>query len=184
MSRQPGYKPASKLLHWGTAALLMAQYLVGWVMPDIKRGMSPGRMMSIHLSIGISILTIALVRYVWRLANPVIPAPGLPAWQRASSELVHLLLYGLLLCTTVTGWLFASARGWTIDFLGVLPLPTLVARGSELGHALGWLHGTLSTVLLVAIAVHVLAALVHAFVWRDGVMRRMVPAFLLPRAAH
>ena len=69
MSRQPGYKPASKLLHWGTAALLMAQYLVGWVMPDLKRGTSPGRMMSIHLSIGISILAIALVRFMsgaWR----------------------------------------------------------------------------------------------------------------------
>jgi cytochrome b561 len=183
MSRQPGYKPASKLLHWGTAALLIVQYFVGWVMPDIKRGMSPGRMMSIHLSFGVAILAIALVRYLWRLANPVTPVSGLPGWQRASSELVHLLLYALLLCTTVTGWLFASARGWTVDFLGVLPLPALVGQGSELGHALGRLHGALSSILLAAIGVHVLAALVHAFVLRDGVMRRMVPAFLLPRAA-
>ncbi len=183
MSSQLGYKAASKVLHWGTVALLIAQYLVGWLMPDIKRGMSPGRIMSVHLSIGIVILAVALVRYLWRLANPVTPVPGLPAWQRASSEMVHLLLYALLLCTTVTGWMFASARGWTVDFLGVLPLPALVAQGSEIGRALGRLHGALSSVLLAAIAVHVLAALVHAFVWRDGVMRRMVPAFVLKRAA-
>lgn len=183
MSAQQGYKPASKLLHWVTTALLIAQYLVGWIMPDIKRGMSPGRMMSVHLSIGISILAIALVRYLWRLANPVIPASGMPVWQRASSEVVHFLLYALLLCTTLSGWIFASARGWTIDFLGVLPLPAVVAQGSEIGRALGRLHGALSSVLLAGIAVHVLAALVHALVWRDGVMRRMVPAFLLPRAA-
>lgn len=181
MSAQQGYKPGSKLLHWGTVALLIVQYLVGWLMPEIKRGMSPGRIMSVHLSIGVAILAIALVRYLWRLANPVIPAPGLPAWQRASSELVHLLLYALLLCTTLSGWMFASARGWTIDFFGVLPLPALVAQGTEIGRALGGLHGALSSALLVVIAVHVLAALVHAFVWRDGVMRRMVPTFVLPR---
>jgi cytochrome b561 len=95
--------------------------------------------------------------------------------------MVHVLLYALLLCTTGTGWLFASARGWTIDFLGVFPLPTLVAEGSEIGRTLGRLHGALSSVLLAAIAVHTLAAIVHAFVWRDGVIRRMVPAFVLPR---
>ncbi len=183
MSAEPGYRPASKLLHWATVGLLIAQYLVGWVMPDIKRGMSPGLMMSVHLSIGISILAIALVRYLWRLANPVTPALGLPAWQRASSEMVHLALYALLLCTTVSGWLFASARGWTIDFLGILPLPALVAQGSEIGHTLGRLHGALSSILLAAIAIHVLAALAHTFVWRDGVMRRMVPAFVLRRVA-
>jgi cytochrome b561 len=175
MSKTRGYGPLAKLLHWTTAALLAGQFLLGWLMPDIGRGMSPGAAMGVHLSIGMSIFAIALVRYLWRLAKPVPPAPGLPAWQRASAEMVHLLLYALLLVTTTSGWIFASTRGWTVRFFGMMALPSPVAQGSEIGHALGGLHGALSTVLLIAIAVHVLAALAHAFRYRDGVMQRMLP---------
>lgn len=176
MNPTRGYGPVAKFFHWTTVALLVGQFLLGWFMPDTRRGMSPGAAMSAHLTIGTSILAIALIRYLWRLANPVPPAPDLPAWQRASSEMVHLLLYALLLVTTTSGWIFASTRGWAVSLFGAVPLPSLVAQGSEIGRAVGGLHGALSTVLLIAIAAHVLAALAHAFGHRDGVMHRMLPS--------
>jgi cytochrome b561 len=144
-------------------------------MPDIRRGMTPGAAMSAHISIGTTILVLIVLRFLWRLAHPVAPESSLPAWQRASSELVHWLLYLAVLLTTLTGWLYASYRGWTIYLYGIAPLPRLVAEGSPLGHDLGELHETLTWVLLILIGIHVIAALVHLFVHRDRVMQRMLP---------
>jgi cytochrome b561 len=180
MREETGYGPAAKVFHWSTVALLVVQYLVGWLMPDIRRGMLPGTAMNLHMSIGIVVLALVLGRFAWRLAHPVPPEASLPGWQRAGSEAVHFLLYALVLATTLTGWVFASMRGWTITVFGVVPLPALVAENSPLGRAIGGWHETLTWALLVVIGLHVLAALVHLFVYRDRVMARMLPRFAAP----
>jgi cytochrome b561 len=170
-----GYGTTAKILHWLTVALLVAQYAIGWLMPDIGRGMTPGAPMNLHLSIGTVILALALARFVWQLTHPVLPEASLAGWLRISSQGVHLLLYALLFATTLSGWFYASMRGWTITLFGVLPLPALTVQGSPLGRAIGAWHGTLIWALLTVIGVHVLAALVHVFVYRNGVMQRMLP---------
>ena len=169
------YGATAKLLHWLIAALIAVQLPLGWLMPDIHRGMLPGTAMSAHISIGMTILALIVLRLVWRLTHPVAPGGDLPAWQRVGSELVHWLLYLAVLLTTLTGWLYASYRGWSIDLYGLAPLPPLVPQGSRLGHDLGELHETLSWVLLGLIGLHVAAALVHLLVYRDRVMQRMLP---------
>ena len=101
---------------------------------------------------------------------------SLPAWQRISAESLHWLLYGLVFATTLSGWFYASMRGWSITAFGVLPLPALVAEGSPLGHRLGELHSDwMIWLLLAAIGLHAAAALLHFFVYRDRVMQRMLP---------
>src|SRR5665213_4186642 len=107
------YGSTAKLLHWLVVALLLVQYPLGWLMPDIHRGMKPGAGMTFHISFGIVILALIALRLAWRLTHPVAPESSLPAWQRVSSEAVHWLLYALVLATTITGWLshrFAAGR--------------------------------------------------------------------------
>jgi cytochrome b561 len=53
-------------------------------------------------------------------------------------------------------------------------LPSLVEQGSALGRSLGSLHETLTWILLGLVAVHVGAALVHLFVYKDRVIYRML----------
>lgn len=79
------------------------------------------------------------------------PESSLPNWQRLSSELVHWLLYLAVLATTISGWFFESARGWTINVYGVLPLPRLVEEGSSMGHTIGEFHSTMVWVLIALI---------------------------------
>ena len=112
-AEQLRYGRVAQLFHWAIAALLAVQLPLGWLMPDIKRGTSPGAAMSLHMSIGSAILVLIVARFLWRLAHPVAPESSLPGWQRFSSELVHWLLYLTVLLTTISGWFFASARGWT-----------------------------------------------------------------------
>jgi cytochrome b561 len=122
-------------------------------------------------------LVVALIflRFAWRLTHPVSPESSLPPWQRLSSEAVHWLLYLLVLATTFTGWLFASFRGWSVSFFYVFPLPMLASDNAAAGRAIDGLHQAAEWSLLILIGIHVAAALVHRFIYRDGVMDRMLP---------
>jgi cytochrome b561 len=174
-TEQLHYGPMAKVFHWLIVALLAIQLPLGWLMPDIHRGMKPGIAMSLHVSIGMTILVLIVLRFVWRLTHPVAPETNLPPWQRVSSELVHWLLYVVVLLTTLSGWIQASAKGWTIHLFGVAPLPRLVEQGSALGRSIGDLHAALTWVLLGLVGLHVITAFVHLFVYRDRVMYRMLP---------
>jgi len=169
------YGATAKFFHWIIVALIAVQLPLGWLMPDIRRGMEPGTAMSVHVSIGITILGLIVARFLWRLAHPVAPESGIPAWQRMSAELVHWLLYLAVLVTTLTGWFFESARGWTIYLYGLIPLPRLVEAGPSIGQAIGRWHSTVVWVLVVLVSLHILAAFLHLFVYRDAVMARMLP---------
>jgi cytochrome b561 len=88
---------------------------------------------------------------------------------------VHWLLYLLVLATTLSGWFFASARGWTISWFFLAPLPMLTAQNSPLGQAIGRWHANLGWALLILVGVHVATAFLHLLYYRDRVMRRMLP---------
>jgi cytochrome b561 len=167
------YDPFARLLHWLVVLLLTAQYIVGWTMPDIHRDTHPVGLIAIHLGLGASIVAVVLMRVVWRFLRK---EPGMvegTAFTRSVAYMTHGLLYVLLIVQPLMGWANASSRGWPIALAGV-KLPALSPTGSSLGHALGDVHGVLSWVLLGLIALHVLAALYHQVVLRDGVLRRML----------
>jgi len=174
MTARLQYGTTAKLFHWLIVALLLVQYPIGWLMPDIHRGMQPGAAMTFHISFGIVILTLIVMRLLWRLTHPVAPEGSLPAWQRLSSEAVHWLLYVLVLATTATGWLFASFRGWSISLFYLVPLPMLASDNAEAGKAIDGLHQAMELALLVVIGLHVAAALAHRFIYRDRIMQRML----------
>jgi cytochrome b561 len=169
------YGTTAKVFHWLVVALLIVQYLIGWLMPDIHRNMKPGAAMTFHVSFGILILVVVVCRFAWRLSHPVTQESSLPRWQRLSSEAVHWLLYALVLATTVTGWLFASFRGWSLTFFYLAPMPMLASDNAAAGKAIDGLHQAMEWALLLAIGIHVAAALAHAFIYRDRIMQRMLP---------
>jgi cytochrome b561 len=176
MSDRLQYGTTAKVFHWLVVALLLAQYLIGWLMPDIHRGMKPGVAMTFHVSIGLAIVATIVLRLAWRLTHPVAPESSLPKWQRLISEAVHWLLYVLVLATAFSGWLFASFRGWSMSLFYLVPIPMLASDNAAAGKAIDGLHQALEWTLLVVIGLHVAAAMAHLFVFRDRVMQRMLPA--------
>lgn len=183
MKRQLHYGAAAKIMHWTVVGLLILQYAIGWLMPDIKRGMSPGVGMTLHISIGTTILIIILARLAWRLTHPVFPESSLAPWQRVTSECVHWLLYALVLATMLSGWLFASARGWDVSWFFMIPMPMLTSADARLVRAIDGLHQDFEWALLILIGLHVVSAFLHLPYYRDGVMSRMLPRVLAPRQA-
>ena len=175
MAKQPHYGTTAKVFHWLVVALLIVQYPLGKFMPHIHRGMTPGEAMTFHISFGITIMALMVLRLFWRITHPVAPARSLPAWQQLISEAVHWLLYALVLATTMTGWIFASDRGWSVSLFSAVPLPMLPTEGSLIANAIGNWHGTMEWALLLVICAHVAAATAHTFIFRDQIMQRMLP---------
>jgi cytochrome b561 len=175
MAKQSHYGATAKVFHWLVVALLIVQYPLGKFMPHIHRGMTPGDAMTLHISFGITILALMVLRLFWRITHPVAPATSLPAWQQLISEAVHWLLYALVFATTMTGWIFASERGWSISLFFATPLPTLPIEGSLLARSIGNWHGIMEWTLLLVIGAHVAAAMAHTFIFRDQIMQRMLP---------
>jgi cytochrome b561 len=134
--------------------------------------------MTWHVSIGTVILALVVKRFIWRLTHPVAPESSLKPWQRVTSESVHWLLYLAVLATTLSGWLFASARGWAISWFFLLPLPMLTTGNEGLVRSIDGWHQNFEWALLILIGLHVASAFVHLFYYRDGVMQRMLPKLL------
>ncbi len=166
------YGSVARLLHWTVVLLLVGEYALAWLMPDIRKGTQPNGLIAWHLFVGPLILAVMLLRLGWRSAvGAPEPHPGV-AWQELASKLTHGLLYALLLVLPLLGWINASTRGWSIHLLGI-PLPALASQGSTVGHDLGEWHSTLAYVVLGLIGLHVSAALYHHWVRKDGLLARM-----------
>ncbi|QCP49876.1 cytochrome b [Trinickia violacea] len=177
VSRQsdaPAYDGVARLLHWLVVALVAAQFVIGWTMPDIHRDTQPVGLIAWHLGVGAALIATMAARVVWRLAHRPPPSTLSPAL-RAVSGATHFLLYAVLLVVPLLGWANASSRGWAVKLLGTLNLPALAPTGSSVGHAMGDIHGVLAWVLFALISLHVGAALFHRFVVKDRVLQRMLP---------
>jgi cytochrome b561 len=175
------YSAVARLLHWLVLALLIVQFTLAWTMPGIHRGTTPETLINLHLSFGLLILLVIVLRVLWRAVRRPPPPPAtLPAWQHALSRFVHWALYLLLIVIPMLGWINASWRGWNITFFWLFDLPHLVAphsmQGPLAGPRTGDVHRFLATwVFLPILGLHVAAALYHALIRRDGVMTRMLP---------
>ena len=176
MSKTPGYTSTAKSLHWLILALLIVQFAIALLMPDIKRDTKPDTLINLHLSFGMLILLVAIVRLAWRATHrEPEPEDGVPPWQIKSARIVHWLLYLLLLVVPVLGWINASWRGFPAVMFG-LELPKLIATRAPGWGWTGDVHMLLAYYgMLTLVGLHVAAALYHYFIRRDRVLQRMLP---------
>lgn len=166
----------ARWLHWLTFLLLLGSFGLGLTMVELAVSPQKLKFYSWHKWIGVTVFFLALLRLGWRSINvqPGYPEHMLP-WERNAARLTHWLIYVLLLAIPLSGWLMSSALGFPTVYLGIWQLPDLVAKNKPLGEALKIVHYTLNKTLLVAVGLHVAAALKHHFVDRDQVLRAMLP---------
>jgi cytochrome b561 len=172
------YSATAIALHWIVALLILANLALGLYTVGLPLSPAKLRNFSFHKWIGVTVFLLAAARLAWRLAHP---APALPAamapWERRAANATHVLLYVLFFAAPLTGWLFSSASGFQTVYLGVFPIPDLLAKDKALADALKLAHKSINYTMAAVIALHVAAALKHHFADRDDVLRRMLPRF-------
>lgn len=169
------YGSIPQLLHWLVVLLLATQFVLASLADDLPDGIEKLAMLARHKSVGITILGLAVLRVAWRLLDRPPPLPPMPAWQRGVATLTHWGLYALLIAMPLTGWTMSSAANYPVSWFGLVQLPDLVGTSEDLHETLEEIHEALASSLLALVALHVLAALKHQFVDRDGLLSRMLP---------
>jgi cytochrome b561/polyisoprenoid-binding protein YceI len=174
------YTPVARILHWLTALAVLGLIGLGLWMVGLPIGLTKLYAFAWHKWIGLTVLTLTVLRWVWRTAHPppVLPATVTP-WERSLAPWAHILLLILLLALPISGWLMSSAGGVKVIWFGTLPMPDLVARDMNLFETLRTLHHWLAWTLMGVLVVHVGAVVRHDLLRRDGIFRRMSPFVLL-----
>lgn len=176
------YSLAARVLHWTIAVLILVQIALGWIMNEVLPDHSPRQAFveGVHISLGLTILLLVLVRIGVRLTTPRPPLPaGMPAWERTLSSAAHLLFYILMLAMPLSGWALVSLGDHPISFWG-LPWPHLPGVGAVFGsptpkpvrQQLKHIHVYwLIWIVLLNLALHVAGAVKHQFDGRPVLWR-------------
>jgi cytochrome b561 len=156
-------------LHWASAILIALLWGIAQIIDFFPKGAPRIAVRSVHILLGVLLAVVLLIRVAWRsrsgrrlpLANDGIAGH--------IASIAHLALYAGLASVIGLGMLNAWARGDSI--FGLLRLP----GNAHLKPTVEDLHGTFANALVILAAAHALVAVVHHFILRDGVLRRMLP---------
>ncbi|KPL67138.1 cytochrome B561 [Erythrobacter sp. SG61-1L] len=172
---QTRYSAVAMLLHWAIAIAV----IVNWRIAESAENLEIAekmRVMDQHKALGMLILALTVLRLLWRFAKSPPPlASSLKPWEKTAAKAVHLLFYVLLIGLPLGGWLGQSFYALAIDVYGVTVPALPVGKNPELGHSIFEAHATGGTIMLALIAVHILGALKHTFLDKDGNIFRMLP---------
>ncbi len=188
MSKRPKtrYTAVAIALHWAVAILIAINLVLvwfadkwpqDWVRPAIDA----------HKSIGITVLGLAVMRLLWRVANPPPPLPDdYPRWERFAAHAAHIALYGLIFAIPLSGWLHDSAWKdgpthpmklfWLAPWPRIPQIAHMAAGPKEHFHdVLFAVHKWLAYVLYGLFGLHVAAALKHQWVDKEPELQRILP---------
>jgi len=171
----PGLRHARTIivLHWLTALLVIALWTIGQTIDFAPRGTARVDYRSAHMTLGLILGVVLLVRLVWRMTR----GGMLPALQQGIMLVIaratHGLLYTLLAATIALGILNVSARGDSV--YNLVTVPQWHPSDRPFIRYVGDWHAFASNALLIVAGLHSAAALIHHFVLRDATLRRMLP---------
>jgi cytochrome b561 len=166
----------SRLFHWGLGFGIVSMIAYGWWMNHVPARPDRFFYRSIHADIGYVILLLMVVRLAWRWINPVPALPAdTPRWQRVAARVSHGSLYGVTILVAMLGWAHSGAhKPDYASWFGLFRVPQFTSTDKLAAQAYEDRHIFFAYVLLALVAIHVVAAIWHHFVKRDGVTARMI----------
>jgi cytochrome b561 len=189
------YTKTAILLHWLIAIGIFAMFALGWYMADLPKDApkvtsfdlfdlgiyqwqlteeaSPRTLyFNLHKSIGITLLGLIIFRLFWRLTHRA-PAllESLTAAEKKIATAGHHSLYMLMIVVPVSGALMTlyskfGLKWFGFDVFGGLDNAAMrdIFKGG---------HHLLGIIMVAVIVIHILGAIKHKLIDKDGTMDRM-----------
>jgi cytochrome b561 len=181
------YGNVAMTFHWIIAALVLTNLCLGFYFANVMGHDDPSffTIIQLHKSIGLTVLTLSVLRLGWRLINPIPPLPAdfSPA-MRILARGTHFLFYFLIIGVPLLGWMMISTspRGTPTPYFGLfnwphLPFLSTLPREDKRTYVelFATAHAVLAYTMAGLVVLHVSAALWHHFSRRDEVLKRMTP---------
>jgi cytochrome b561 len=175
------YDMLTLTLHWITAASVIFLFASAHIWEWLERG-TPLRkgLQAAHISCGILLALVMIARPLWRLVSRYIPRYAMPPLESSRSTTLlahgmHGALYLLLFAQIILGFLFRWSQQEPFHFFGYFDLSGWFAVDHALQHSLAQWHNNVAWALIILAFAHAMAALCHHYLFRDSVLRRMLP---------
>jgi cytochrome b561 len=167
------YSKRMVIVHWLTLALLLAAWYLGDSLgeaTDDSKATLAGYI--VHIAVGGTVLLLTLFRFYFR-RNDGIPAPVGDTPMDKLAKGIHYLLYTVLFVLPVSGVviLLTSKAGPALLAFDVNMLPKEHGYRGVFAHEV---HEQLVNVLIALVVIHILGAVKHQFISKDGLMERMM----------
>ena len=169
---QKEYGILAKLFHWISFVILIAQipfgfYLVGLEFSDRRIDLE-----NIHILIGITVFYITLFRLVWKFFNSS-PTEGNSFFkgQIFIAKANHFFLYLSIFTITISGILKKLYMGEKLNFLFFSY--GFKKDNFQLADLYYEVHIYANYLLIVLVALHILAVIVHHFIFKDKILKKI-----------
>jgi cytochrome b561 len=159
-------------LHWLTALLVLSLWCLAQVIDYFPAGLPRISIRSTHILLGAALVFILVRRIHWRLGSGRRLPLASPAALGTLALAVHWLLYAALCSALLLGLANAWKRGDSI--YGLFSIPKLLPADQQLKKVIEHWHKYAANALMLLALLHALAGLMHHFVLRDGILRRML----------
>jgi cytochrome b561 len=169
------YDTRTIIFHWVTAVLVVVQWVGAQTIDFFPRGVWRVDARSVHITLGVLLAVVIAARIAWRLTGGrrlKLADSGVLA---VISKLTHWVLYGLVVAMVLVGMVLTWARGDSI--FNLFKIPPLDPASRALAEQVQNIHATIGWAIVAVAGLHAAAALVHRYVWRDGVLSRMLPGW-------
>lgn len=170
------YGTVSRALHWSIAVLMLWQF--GGMLSKLALGRDHALtelLAGNHGQVGTVLFVLIVIRLIWAFGNrnqrPA-PQPGLMGY---AARLGHFAMYVIMLLVPVAALVRAwgGERAFAPFGFEIFPARAdseVITAATEFGNNL---HGEFAWILGILILGHVVMALFHHFVLRDGLLRRI-----------
>ena len=166
------YGLLAKTFHWITFIVLLVQVPFGFYLVGLEFSDQRIELENIHILVGITIFYVTLFRLIWKLFNPSpTESKSFFKGQILIGKVNHLLLYLSIFAITISGILKKLYMGEILNFF-------FFKYGFEkdnfmLADAFYEVHIYANYLLLGLITLHILAVVVHHFVFKDKILDKI-----------
>lgn len=167
------YDHTTIVLHWLTALLVLVLFALAMLWDFLPHD-ARKQMESLHISLGIVLAAVLLLRLAWRATRGRRLPLAVEGLQGKAAKAMHYLLYLLLVAQVALGLVWRWAQAETFQFFGLFPLRFATVRDGPLAHTLGELHDITGWTIVVLAGLHAAVALIHHYVLKDAVLQRML----------
>ncbi|KZN33760.1 cytochrome B561 [Pseudoalteromonas luteoviolacea S2607] len=182
------YGCIAKWIHWTTAVLFLAAYISVYYRQWFTEVKTPENWnaLQLHLSFGVSIMVIVVLRIVWRVMNQSPKLEPGSKLEHLAAHLGHFVLYAVMIIAPVTGYI---GTGVNTEFFFMFDIPKfestamfqyIVSDGlgltfAELEEPVDFIHKEIlgAWLIWILIAGHAGAAFFHHYVKKDRTLLKM-----------
>jgi cytochrome b561 len=194
-TKPTSYSNIAILLHWLIGISIILMFLLGWFMEglpkeapksssydlfnlgiyswELSKETSPRSFyFNLHKSIGVTLFAFIIFRLFWRFTHkPPALLSSMKLWEKRLATSVHHGLYLLMILTPLAGIIMSVASKYGIKWFGIKLIPGLdIPSVRELFYKFHEIFGLLILFILIF---HIVGALKHTFIDKDGTLRRM-----------